>query len=178
VPEARDCVAALGAQLRMLKAPILEFDRRIMAWRRSNEMSQRLDEIPGVGPARATALVASVANPKAFRSGRDISGLDWAGAQAKLQWWRNNIRCWAALASEALRPIEFRLDQRSRLQCSNTSCATGPVSTSTPIDINSGWARWAVKALPAYREEVLLKWRPCRSNHLSRSPIELSVTKC
>ena len=32
VPEvARDCVAALGAQLRMLKAQILEFDRRIMA---------------------------------------------------------------------------------------------------------------------------------------------------
>ena len=36
VPEtARDCVAALGAQLRMLKAQILDFDRRIMAWRRA-----------------------------------------------------------------------------------------------------------------------------------------------
>jgi len=33
VPElARACVAALGAQLRMLKAQILDFDRRIMAW--------------------------------------------------------------------------------------------------------------------------------------------------
>src|SRR2546425_6178814 len=33
VPEvARACVAALGVQLRMLKAQILEFDRRIMAW--------------------------------------------------------------------------------------------------------------------------------------------------
>ena len=32
VPEAaRDCIAALGAQLRMLKAQVLEFDRRIMA---------------------------------------------------------------------------------------------------------------------------------------------------
>jgi len=29
---ARDCVATLGAQLRMLKAQILEFDRRIMGW--------------------------------------------------------------------------------------------------------------------------------------------------
>jgi transposase len=28
------CLAALGAQLRMLKAQILEFDRRIMAWHR------------------------------------------------------------------------------------------------------------------------------------------------
>jgi transposase len=70
VPEvARGCIAALGTQLRMLKAQILEFDRRIMAWHRSNETSRRLDELPGVGPALATALVASVADPKAFRSG-------------------------------------------------------------------------------------------------------------
>jgi transposase len=44
-----------------------------MAWHRSNETSKRLDAIPGVGPALATALVASVADPKAFRSGRDFS---------------------------------------------------------------------------------------------------------
>jgi len=82
VPElARACIAALGAQLRMLKAQILEFDRRIMAWHRSNETSRRLDEIPGVGPALATALVASVADPKAFRSGRDFSA--WVGLVPK-----------------------------------------------------------------------------------------------
>ena len=78
VPEvARACVAALGAQLRMLKAQILEFDRRIMAWHRSNATSKRLDAIPGVGPALATALVACVADPRAFRSGRDFSA--WIG---------------------------------------------------------------------------------------------------
>ena len=38
LPEvARACVAALGAQLRTLKAQILEFDRMIRAWHRSNE---------------------------------------------------------------------------------------------------------------------------------------------
>ena len=46
----RSCVAALGAQLRMLKTQILQFDRQIMAWHRSNETSKRLDAIPGVGP--------------------------------------------------------------------------------------------------------------------------------
>ena len=52
LPEvARACVSALGAQLQMLKAQIQNFDRRIMAWHRSNETSKRLDEIPGVGPA-------------------------------------------------------------------------------------------------------------------------------
>ena len=78
VPEvARTCLAALGAQLRMLKAQILEFDRMINAWHRSNETSKRLDAIPGVGPALATALVAGVADPKAFRSGRHFSA--WVG---------------------------------------------------------------------------------------------------
>src|SRR6202035_835301 len=70
---ARACVAALGAQLRMLKAQILEFDRMIRAWHRSSETSRRLDDIPGVGPVLATALVASVADLRAFRSGRDFS---------------------------------------------------------------------------------------------------------
>ena len=82
IPElARACVAALGAQLRTLKAQILEFDRQIMIWHRSHETSKRLDEIPGVGPALATALVASIADPKAFRSGRDFSA--WIGLVPK-----------------------------------------------------------------------------------------------
>ena len=82
LPEiARACLVALGAQLRMLKAQILEFDRMINAWHRSNETSKRLDEIPGVGPALAMALVASVADPRALRSGRDFSA--WIGLVPK-----------------------------------------------------------------------------------------------
>ncbi len=82
IPEvARACLAALGTQLQALKAQILEFDRRIRAWHRANEASKRLDEIPGVGPALATALVASIADPKAFRSGRDFSA--WIGLVPK-----------------------------------------------------------------------------------------------
>ena len=78
---ARTCLAALGAQLRSLKEQILEFDRVITAWHRSNETSRRLDAIPGVGPMLATALVASVADPKAFRSGRNFSA--WIGLVPK-----------------------------------------------------------------------------------------------
>jgi transposase len=77
----RSHVNALGAQLRVLKAQVLEFDMCILAWHRSNETSKRLDEIPGVGPALATALVASVADPRAFRSGRDFSA--WIGLVPK-----------------------------------------------------------------------------------------------
>ena len=82
LPEvARACVGALGAQLQMLKAQILKFDRLIRTWHRSSEASKRLDAIPGVGPTLATALVASVADPKAFRSGRDFSA--WIGLVPK-----------------------------------------------------------------------------------------------
>ena len=64
VPEvARVCLAALGNQLLGLKEQIVEFDRLIMAWYRSNETSKRLHYIPGVGPLLATALAASVADP-------------------------------------------------------------------------------------------------------------------
>ena len=66
IPEvARACLEALGTLLGKLKAQILEFDRQINTWHRSNETSRRLDELPGVGPALATALVASVARMKA-----------------------------------------------------------------------------------------------------------------
>jgi transposase len=82
VPEvARVCLVALGAQLRRLKEQVLEFDRMIAAWHRSNEMSTRLDECPGVGPVLATALVATVTDPKTFRSGRNFSA--WIGLVPK-----------------------------------------------------------------------------------------------
>jgi transposase len=82
VPEvARVCIAALGNQLLSLKEQILEFDRTIMAWHRSNQTSRRLHYIPGVGPMLATALVASVADPSTFRSARNFSA--WIGLVPK-----------------------------------------------------------------------------------------------
>ena len=78
---ARICLAALGVQLRRLKEQILEFDRMIVTWHRSQETSKRLDAIPGVGPVLATALVASITDPKAFRSGRNFSA--WIGLVPK-----------------------------------------------------------------------------------------------
>jgi transposase len=42
---------------------------------------KKRDEIPDVGPALATALVAGVADPSAFRPGRDFSA--WLGLAPK-----------------------------------------------------------------------------------------------
>ena len=93
VPEiARACLSAFGAQLRRIKEQVLEFDRLIRAWHRSDEMSMRLDEAPGVGPVLATAVVATVADPKSFRSGRKLLSLDWARAETAFKWRQGQAR--------------------------------------------------------------------------------------
>ena len=78
---ARDCLLALRDQLEMVKHQILDADRRILAWHRASELSQRLGEIPGVGPLIATALVASIPDPHVFKSGRDLAA--WIGLVPK-----------------------------------------------------------------------------------------------
>ncbi len=77
----RTCLTALRIQLDALKEHIRILDRRLAGWHRTNDTCRRLDAIPGVGPALATALVASVADPKVFRSGRDFSA--WIGLVPK-----------------------------------------------------------------------------------------------
>ena len=80
-PEARGCLMALSTQLDLIKRQILEADRRILAWHRSNSMSKRLEAIPGIGPLGASALVTSIPDPHIFRSGRDVSA--WIGIVPK-----------------------------------------------------------------------------------------------
>ena len=48
---------------------------------RSNEASKRLTSIPGIGIVGASAIVATVADPMAFRSGRDFAA--WIGLVPK-----------------------------------------------------------------------------------------------
>lgn len=56
---------------------ILDLDRQILAWHRSNEISRRLATIPGIGPLAASALAATIGDAKVFRSGRALSA--WLG---------------------------------------------------------------------------------------------------
>ncbi|KQZ61067.1 transposase [Sphingopyxis sp. Root1497] len=76
-PDARLCLETLGAQLAIVKEQILENDRRIRASARDTEVGRRLMEIPGIGPLLASAFVASVADPRLFKTGRDLAA--WIG---------------------------------------------------------------------------------------------------
>lgn len=75
--EARICLEMLAAQLDVVKVQILENDRLVRASARQTEVGRRLMEIPGVGPLLASAFVASIADPKLFKSGRDVAA--WIG---------------------------------------------------------------------------------------------------
>ncbi|WP_158913151.1 IS110 family transposase [Caulobacter sp. S45] len=75
--DARTCLKMLAAQLTVVKEQILENDRRVIADARRTELGRRLMGIPGVGPVLASALVAAVADPAIFRSGRDLAA--WIG---------------------------------------------------------------------------------------------------
>lgn len=75
--EARASLLMLISQLRLVNAQILESDRCIIASARSTEVGRRLMGIPGVGPVLASALVAAVADPSSFSSGRNLAA--WIG---------------------------------------------------------------------------------------------------
>ena len=64
-------------QLAALAIPIEAVEAKIRIWFRSNQTCRRLASIPGVGPIVATALVATIGNPRAFESGRNFAA--WLG---------------------------------------------------------------------------------------------------
>ena len=75
--EARVCLTMLVDQLRLVNMQILENDRLIRTNARATEVGRRLMEIPGVGPLLASAMVAAVADPAAFKTGRNLAA--WIG---------------------------------------------------------------------------------------------------
>jgi transposase len=74
---ARFSLDILARQYAAIRTEIVAIEKRIHAWHRSSEESRRLEEIPGVGPIVATALVAEVGDWKEFTSGRSLAA--WIG---------------------------------------------------------------------------------------------------
>ena len=80
-PDARLCLQMLAAQLIVVKQQILENDRRVRANARATDLGRRLMDIPGVGPLLASALTATIPDPSAFKTGRDLAA--WIGLVPK-----------------------------------------------------------------------------------------------
>ena len=78
VPElARRVIDLLALQLAEVGRRIDALEAEIAAHHKVDAVSRRLATIPGIGPLIATAIAATVADPAAFRSGREFAA--WLG---------------------------------------------------------------------------------------------------
>src|SRR6202051_3991359 len=75
--DAHASLVVLAAGLHAVQTMIGSIEKRIIVEHRSNEASKRLRSIPGIGLVGASAIVATVQDPKAFRSGREFA--PWIG---------------------------------------------------------------------------------------------------
>ena len=73
----RVLIERLLEHLKALDHQVAELEAQITAWHRENEASRRLEQIPGIGPITATALVATMGEARNFSNGRQVAA--WLG---------------------------------------------------------------------------------------------------
>lgn len=69
--------AELYERLVALDERIAHYDRQIQQLHRASPQSCRLEQVRGIGPLIATALLASIGDAKAFKNGRQLAA--WLG---------------------------------------------------------------------------------------------------
>ena len=75
--DARFACQAIVAQLQAVQMQIAGLDKRMHQAHRANPASKRLETIPGFGVIVSTAVVATMTDPKAFKTGREFAA--WIG---------------------------------------------------------------------------------------------------
>src|SRR5216117_3559675 len=73
----KQALQAIVDQLAALELQIGTLDRAIHAHHRANDMSCRLETVPGIGVIGATAIASTVTDARDFKSGRDFAA--WIG---------------------------------------------------------------------------------------------------
>jgi transposase len=74
-------IQRLVVHLQELDRQVSELELQIKAWHRASQTSRRLEQIPGIGPITASALLASVGDAKNFANGRQLAA--WLGLVPK-----------------------------------------------------------------------------------------------
>lgn len=73
----RQLLQRLGDHLKELDRQVSELEVQIQVWHRESAASEKLAQIPGIGPITASALVASIGDAKSFANGRQLAA--WLG---------------------------------------------------------------------------------------------------
>ena len=66
-----------STRIKELSKEIKQLEKQLQSWFQTNEDCQRIAPIPGIGPLTATALVAAMGDPNAYKSGREFAA--WLG---------------------------------------------------------------------------------------------------
>jgi transposase len=74
---AREVLSGLLEQLREADVRVCAYDRQIRALAEASEPARRLMRLESIGPQTATALVATVGDPRIFKNGRGFAA--WLG---------------------------------------------------------------------------------------------------
>ena len=72
-PVFRALLVRLSDHLKALDQQAQALEGQIQAWHRQNDASRRLEQIPGIGPITASALVASVGDARSFQNSRQLA---------------------------------------------------------------------------------------------------------
>ena len=70
-------IQGLLEQLKNLDVLAKKLEHQIKVWSRQSTEAQRIEQVPGIGPITATALVASLGDVRCFEDGRQVSA--WLG---------------------------------------------------------------------------------------------------
>lgn len=74
---ARTALLPLVRQMKTIQDEVEGLEKSIHAWHKQSDLSQRLETIPGIGPIIASALSATITDPRIFKSGRQLAA--WLG---------------------------------------------------------------------------------------------------
>jgi len=77
----RHLLRRLNDHFTQLNRQVEELELQIKLWHKDNEVSQKLEAIPGIGPITASAIVATVGDAREFKNGRQLAA--WFGLVPK-----------------------------------------------------------------------------------------------
>jgi transposase len=80
LPDLARVVLETLAQL-VLQKRLRTIDKQLTHWHYTNDLSNKLETIPGIGLVTASALASSIPDPSTFRSGRHFAA--WLGLVSK-----------------------------------------------------------------------------------------------
>ena len=121
---ARFACQAIIAPLHAVQTQINGLDKRVTLAHRANADSKRLEAIPGFGVILSTAVVATMTDPKAFRTGREFAA--WIGLVPQAELHRRqgaprlDFQTGRSLSAATIRP-------RCNIHCQDRTRAAGEV---------------------------------------------------